>query len=125
MQVPVVTRTSQATRPVGSLAITASRTASEIWSAILSGCPSVTDSEVNMCRCVSAIPALLWGKPPGVWLFLCRQPQYYRRFSLADPSGKGQMTVGTRVLESLRPATVSIGYPAGYLSADIGRRRYH
>src|SRR5262244_1726464 len=25
----------------------ASRTASEIWSAILSGCPSVTDSEVN------------------------------------------------------------------------------
>src|SRR5450755_576141 len=47
MQVPVVTRTSQATRPIGSSVRTASRTASEIWSAILSGCPSVTDSEVN------------------------------------------------------------------------------
>src|ERR1035438_7114732 len=47
MQVPVVTRTSHATRPVGSSARTASRTASEIWSAILSGWPSVTDSDVN------------------------------------------------------------------------------
>src|SRR5215472_7238334 len=54
MQVPVVTSTSQATRPIGSSVRTASRTASEIWSAILSGCPSVTDSEVNMCLCVSA-----------------------------------------------------------------------
>src|ERR1051326_5797974 len=53
MQVPVVTRTSQATRPMGSSASTASRTASEIWSAILSGWPSVTDSEVKMCFCVS------------------------------------------------------------------------
>jgi hypothetical protein len=44
---PVVMSVSQATRPVGSSASTASRTASEIWSAILSGCPSVTDSEVN------------------------------------------------------------------------------
>src|SRR3954447_19583497 len=47
MQVPVVTRTSHATRPVGSSARTASRTASEIWSAILSGWPSVTDSDVK------------------------------------------------------------------------------
>ena len=38
---------SQATRPVGSSARTASRTASETWSAILSGWPSVTDSEVK------------------------------------------------------------------------------
>jgi hypothetical protein len=30
-----------------SWAIIASRIASDIWSAILSGCPSVTDSEVN------------------------------------------------------------------------------
>src|SRR5215204_1672012 len=44
---PVLTSVSQATRPVGSSAITASRTPSEIWSAILSGWPSVTDSEVN------------------------------------------------------------------------------
>src|SRR4051812_9534751 len=44
---PVLTSVSQATRPVGSSRITASRTPSEIWSATLSGCPSVTDSEVN------------------------------------------------------------------------------
>src|SRR5215211_2642065 len=44
---PVFTRVSHATRPVGSSRSTASRTPSEIWSAILSGCPSVTDSEVN------------------------------------------------------------------------------
>ena len=44
---PVVTRVSQATRPVGSYARIASRTASEIWSAILSGWPSVTDSDVK------------------------------------------------------------------------------
>src|SRR5207248_6380109 len=44
---PVVISVSQATRLCGSFASAASRTASEIWSAILSGCPSVTDSEVN------------------------------------------------------------------------------
>src|SRR5262245_6346358 len=46
---PVVTRVSQATRPYGSSRRTASRTPSEIWSAILSGCPSVTDSDVKRC----------------------------------------------------------------------------
>src|SRR3954454_2015039 len=44
---PVFTSVSQATRPVGSSAITASRTPSEIWSATLSGWPSVTDSDVK------------------------------------------------------------------------------
>src|SRR5919197_1847471 len=44
---PVVISVSQATRPFGSSASTASRTVSEIWSATLSGCPSVTDSEVK------------------------------------------------------------------------------
>src|SRR6266540_100983 len=44
---PVVISVSQATRPWGSSARTASRTVSEIWSATLSGCPSVTDSEVK------------------------------------------------------------------------------
>src|SRR3989449_5250891 len=48
---PVVTSVSHATRAAGSLAMMASRTASEIWSAILSGCPSVTDSEVKTWRC--------------------------------------------------------------------------
>ena len=46
---PVVISVSQATREFGSPASAASRMASEIWSAILSGCPSVTDSEVNRC----------------------------------------------------------------------------
>src|SRR5215216_6033078 len=44
---PVFTSVSQATRPSGSSAMTASSTPSEIWSAILSGWPSVTDSDVN------------------------------------------------------------------------------
>src|ERR1700678_1320391 len=44
---PVAVRVSQATRLKGSCARQASRIASEIWSAILSGCPSVTDSDVN------------------------------------------------------------------------------
>src|SRR3954454_13399224 len=44
---PVFTSVSQATRPYGSSRSTASSTPSEIWSAILSGWPSVTDSDVN------------------------------------------------------------------------------
>src|SRR5215813_8111374 len=44
---PVVISVSQATRPWGSSASTASSTESEIWSAILSGWPSVTDSDVK------------------------------------------------------------------------------
>src|SRR5215210_7933922 len=44
---PVVISVSQATRPFGSAARTASSTESETWSAILSGWPSVTDSEVK------------------------------------------------------------------------------
>ena len=44
---PVVVQTSHATRALGSSAIMASKTASEIWSQSLSGCPSVTDSDVN------------------------------------------------------------------------------
>src|SRR4051812_7604068 len=48
---PVLARLSQATRLVGSSCRSASRTASEIWSHILSGCPSDTDSEVNTKFC--------------------------------------------------------------------------
>src|SRR5436190_10296695 len=43
----VLTRHSQATRLSGSSARAASRMPSEIWSATLSGWPSVTDSDVN------------------------------------------------------------------------------
>src|SRR5439155_18456178 len=45
---PVVMSVSQATRLIGSSLRTASRTESEIWSAILSGWPSVTDSDVKV-----------------------------------------------------------------------------
>src|SRR5229473_1173521 len=47
---PVAVRVSQATRLEVSSVRQASRMASEIWSAILSGWPSVTDSEVNKIR---------------------------------------------------------------------------
>src|SRR5215212_6229215 len=51
---PVVTRVSTATRLVESCVSRASRMASLIWSQILSGWPSVTDSEVNR-RWVTAL----------------------------------------------------------------------
>ena len=44
---PVVQVVSHATRPMGSWARMASSTASEMASQSLSGCPSVTDSDVN------------------------------------------------------------------------------
>src|SRR5471032_1979321 len=44
---PVVMSVSHATRASGSLVSTASSTESEIWSATLSGWPSVTDSDVK------------------------------------------------------------------------------
>src|SRR5579884_3307658 len=47
---PVIANVSHATRPYGSFSRIASRTASEIWSATLSGWPSVTDSDVNRRR---------------------------------------------------------------------------
>ena len=47
MTTPVLTSVSQATRPRGSAVRIASSTASEIWSATLSGWPSETDSEVK------------------------------------------------------------------------------
>src|SRR4030043_616324 len=44
---PVLVAASHATREYGSCSRQASRIPSLIWSHILSGCPSVTDSEVN------------------------------------------------------------------------------
>ncbi len=54
MAMPVVTIVSQATRAIGSSARMASRMESEIWSAILSGWPSETDSEVKVNRSLMA-----------------------------------------------------------------------
>lgn len=47
MTIPVLVAVSQATLEAGSSTKQASRTASEIWSAILSGWPRPTDSEVK------------------------------------------------------------------------------
>src|SRR5437764_1661320 len=55
---PVVIIVSTATRLRGSCASIESRTASLIWSAILSGWPSVTDSDVKRRRATSALPSL-------------------------------------------------------------------
>src|SRR3984957_3051595 len=56
---PVLPSVSQATRPFGSAARMASSTASEIWSATLSGWPSETDSEVNEKLLIGQIPCKL------------------------------------------------------------------
>src|SRR5919205_2280932 len=53
---PVVAMVSTATRDSGSLSSRASRIASLIWSQILSGCPSVTDSEVKSRSAEGADP---------------------------------------------------------------------
>ena len=52
---PVVISVSTATLLSGSSLIIESRIASLIWSAILSGWPSVTDSEVNSRRATSCL----------------------------------------------------------------------
>src|SRR6266571_1886679 len=54
---PVVMSVSHATRPNGSSVKIASRMASDTWSAILSGWPSVTDSEVYSHRRVMFAPS--------------------------------------------------------------------
>ncbi len=56
---PVLMRVSQATRDSGSWARMASRIASEIWSAILSGWPSETDSEVKSLRLAMNCPVVV------------------------------------------------------------------
>src|SRR5438477_3912706 len=70
---PVVHMLSQATRLYGSCSNMPSRTASLIWSHILSGWPSVTDSDVNMNRLTlppwspsqAPAPAVRSAKPPS------------------------------------------------------------
>src|SRR3954451_10971982 len=58
---PVVRSVSTATRLCGSCSSIASSTESLIWSAILSGCPSVTDSEVNRRPVTVALQSLVPG----------------------------------------------------------------
>src|SRR5262245_39627007 len=62
---PVFTSVSHATRARLSCARIASSTASEIWSATLSGWPSETDSEVNRVLVIAA-NILLYGWMDGL-----------------------------------------------------------
>src|ERR1700759_5234438 len=68
---PVVSRVSTATRLWASCRIISSRTESLIWSAILAGCPSVTDSEVK--RRPVTVSMLLVRLGGGRWSIL--QPE--------------------------------------------------
>ena len=93
----------QATRPFGSSVRTASRTASEIWSAILSGCPSVTDSELKLNEreltdgTVSEVPE----GSPGMPLLGCRIALHQRRHEVAERHAveHGADTFGNRHLD--------------------------
>src|SRR2546421_6493111 len=58
-----LTSVSAATRERGSWAKIASSTASEIWSATLSGCPSDTDSDVNRKSLIACAPS--YGRSQG------------------------------------------------------------
>src|SRR4051794_17166125 len=71
---PVVISVSQATRPAGSAARTASRMASETWSATLSGWPSVTDSDVK--RKLRSAMAGGYRRPPARRLLHLQQPAH-------------------------------------------------
>src|SRR2546429_4201999 len=62
---PVVISVSQATRPLTSSVSTASSTESEIWSATLSGCPAVTDSDVKRKSRPATAENLLDRQEPG------------------------------------------------------------
>src|ERR1044072_9074008 len=81
---PVLTSVSHATRPVGSSRMTASSTPSEIWSATLSGWPSVTDSDVK--RYSLSANLLIAGAPGRGGDGACSQiRQACHRVQVADP----------------------------------------
>src|SRR3954453_13590082 len=88
---PVVTRHSTATRLSGSWSRSASRTESLIWSAILSGCPSVTDSEVNSLRAMSSSPCSGAGRRCRAGVNL---PGRAQREGLV-PDGMGELVLAT------------------------------
>src|SRR5262245_42036821 len=102
MTSPVVTTVSQATLASGSLVRIASRTASEIWSASLSGWPSVTDSEVNRLTMLGASRAM------AHFLLNCPTPARPGRCA----SGPGPRAPGRFSRERLSAYTVEDGRDA-------------
>src|SRR5687767_11533542 len=85
------TSVSAATRERGSWARIASSTASEIWSATLSGWPSDTDSEVNRKSLIAGAPSC--GRPQGYQnlVFPQRPPAPHR-----EPAASSAARVGNR-----------------------------
>src|SRR6266852_1223783 len=94
---PVAVRVSQATRLEESSARQASRMASEIWSAILSGWPSVTDSEVNRIRFFTVGGKILFSLENCFGLYFSwREPRSLR--SLRAGSGTRSLLLGLVVM---------------------------
>src|SRR6266567_1909360 len=128
---PVVTSVSQATRPLGSCFMTSSRTASEIWSAILSGWPSVTDSDVNRKLRKASLKLILlrdlwWDAPLQTPLIIRHSAKPYKITIHADKNqridseqpicasnGRNQVLNGCLLHLSEKPRPRLHRYPAG------------
>src|SRR5947209_6841782 len=144
---PVVSSVSHATRDLGSCSSRASRMASDTWSAILSGWPSVTDSEVKVQRVMGELllSALCQPRRGGVEdggrdLALAAQGHVDRRAVDSDdenfvgvvlePGSGGGHVVGHDEIEVLAPKLVFglAGYverlgrePDQHLAGPLGR----
>src|SRR5436190_829876 len=114
---PVFTSVSQATRPSGSSAITASRTPSEIWSAILSGWPSVTDSEVNRNSLSESGWVVI---RPGRVQLRARLEVDYERYP-GQPVPVAELVLEeVRVIALDEPAVVDLDREAGWARLELG-----
>src|SRR5258706_3191390 len=89
------TSVSAATRERVSWARIASRTASEIWSATLSGCPSDTDSEVKRKSLIACALLGSWGRPQG-YQKLASNPEF-------SPAGGGDSASARAARSGIRP----------------------
>src|ERR1700686_108541 len=130
---PVVTIASQATLANGALARMASRMASEIWSATLSGWPSVTDSDVNsdvaaMAKSSTESPApartsqhvRAGPQAPGSYLW---DAKMLAQFQVVDPRVTEQLRAALRQ-QQCRGYTGGLHHRVEVLALHLpGRRR--
>ena len=101
---PVEQVVSQATRAPGSCAKMASRMASEIWSQILSGCPSVTDSDVKELWTLGKASYKIFGRNATVET-KSAQPERLRAVTLIFrfPAGLGTLRIQRRLSGFIGP----------------------
>src|ERR1700680_4856747 len=104
---PGAVRVSQATRLKESSVRQASRIASETWSAILSGWPSVTDSEVNKKRSLKLELLPIEGTE-RFWPAATISREFYKRPRKPNPA----LPILTHLPDRL-PASVDMPAPAG------------